>query len=149
MTPNDFSWCMFQFEEEGCQVLVRALDRMPDQELIDAHPVQTTISWEYTPNETGFPEEAELLRITELENLLVAGVTEVSVLTLTLTGNGRRQWWFYAREVDEFVDALNRALSGYPRFPIQINTCEDMGWESMHELIGVAEYEINEDGDLV
>ncbi len=148
MTPNDFTWCMFQFEEEGCQVHVRALEQMPAQDLIDAHPIQTVISWEYAPNEDGFPEEVELLRIGELEELLIAGVTQISVLTLSLTGNGRREWWFYAAETEGFLEALNQALSGYPRFPIQINTCEDAGWESMHELIGTAEFEINDDGDL-
>lgn len=149
MKPDDFTWCMLQYEEGGCPVIVRALQQMPAAELCDAHPIQTIVSWDYAPEPNGMPQEAELLRMNEFEELLIAGVTHVAVLALCRTGNGLRDWWFYAVDAASFMQALNLALAGYPRFPISVSTCEDAAWDAIDELIGTAEFEINDDGEIV
>ena len=69
----------------------------------------------------------------EMEDALEAGVESrgYCVQAVTRTGNGTREWSYYIRDRDEFTGALNRALSGKPRLPIQISFYEDPSWEEL------------------
>ena len=61
------------------------------------------------------------------------------VQAVTRTGNGLREWSYYIKDRDEFTEAFNRALSGKPRLPIQIDFYEDPNWEELvnvHKSVG-------------
>ena len=53
-----------------------------------------------------------------------------SVLALVSTGENLREWIFYAKTEQEFLAALNKALTGQPRFPIEIHAGRDSQWSS-------------------
>lgn len=50
------------------------------------------------------------------------------VLALVSTGEGLREWIFYARSESSFMDKLNQGLRGGPRFPIEIHAAPDPTW---------------------
>ncbi len=45
------------------------------------------------------------------------------------TGAGIREWCYYAKSYDQFMEDINRMLAGKPRFPIQILHNRDAIWE--------------------
>ncbi len=65
-----------------------------------------------------------------MEDLLAPLVEKsgASVLVLVSTGENLREWTFYARSEDDFFTALNKALAGQPRFPIEIHAAPDAAW---------------------
>jgi uncharacterized protein DUF695 len=58
-----------------------------------------------------------------------------SELVHVSTGMGMKEWIFYARSREEFMDELNELLSGHPRYPIDIEFFEDPSWEVWEDMV--------------
>ena len=67
----------------------------------------------------------------ELEDALAPNVEGDGFATLAIvsTGDGLREWTYYADSADEFVARVNVALSGRPPFPIEIHDAPDPEWQ--------------------
>jgi len=67
-----------------------------------------------------------------LEDALEPIVEEGRFATLALvsTGENLREWIYYARNGDEFIERINVGLSEMPEFPIEIYVTSDPGWEN-------------------
>jgi len=52
-----------------------------------------------------------------------------ATLALVSTGEGLREWTYYARYENEFMSRFNYAFAGMPAFPIEIHPAYDPGWE--------------------
>jgi hypothetical protein len=92
-------------------------------------PDRVIISWHYK-SESGMPATAERESMDGMEDLLAPRVEQdaVSVLVLVSTGEGLREWVYYARSKEEFMGRMNKALQGLPRFPIEVDLWKDAEW---------------------
>ena len=61
------------------------------------------------------------------------------VLTSVWTTNGARDWVWYGGDGDQLVDAINRALAGHERLPIELMIEADPAWEQYKDLLASAE----------
>jgi len=97
-------------------------------------PNRIILVWRYQ-SEKGMPEKSEREAMDGMEDSLVSLVDRPgqSILTLVSTGEDLREWTFYAKSEQEFIAALNRALAGRPRFPIEVHAGPDPEW-STYEL---------------
>ena len=94
-----------------------------------AQPVRVILAWKYH-SATGMPSVDERKRMDALEDALdpVVGRDGFATLALVSTGEDLREWIYYTRSEDEFLQRLNRALRGKPAFPIEIHTAADPQW---------------------
>lgn len=94
-----------------------------------SQPVRIIIVWKYQ-SESGLPLAEDNQRMNALEDILDAVLKKDGFATLTLvsTGEGLREWTYYAKSEDEFMARLNYALAGVPKFPIDIHTAHDPSW---------------------
>lgn len=99
-----------------------------------SQPDRIILVWRYE-SETGQPVRNEHVRMDTLEDLLepVLEVNNCATLALVSTGENLREWIYYARSEDEFLDKLNFALAGYEPFPIEIYTAKDPEWSDYEE----------------
>lgn len=97
-------------------------------------PDRIILVWEYE-SESGMPSSKERERMDELEDLLSPHVERdgFSTLALVSTGEGLREWIYYARSEEEFLNRLNEALYKEPAFPIEIHTASDPDWTSYED----------------
>jgi len=67
----------------------------------------------------------------QLEDLLESVLKEDGFATLALvsTGEGLREWTYYAKSESEFIAHLNYALAGLPGLPIEIHVGCDPNWD--------------------
>ncbi len=89
------------------------------------------IGWSYEPgNAAGMPASSDAQRMDELEGLLdnALEVPHHGFLTVAVTGDGRREWQWYTRDVEAFMTALNQALAPHAVFPIDLSHQDDPGW---------------------
>ena len=65
-----------------------------------------------------------------LEDLLVPVVEKqgLAMLALVSTGENLREWTYYTKSEEKFVQVLNGALAQQPRFPIEIHAAPDPEW---------------------
>jgi hypothetical protein len=100
-----------------------------------SQPDRIILVWKYE-SETGQPLSDEHQQMNLLENMLEPSTFEEEFATLALvsTGENLREWIYYARSEDEFMDRLNEALVG-TAFPIEIHTTTDPTWETYETFI--------------
>lgn len=98
--------------------------------------VLVIISWKYvTENGSGMPNEDELNKMENFENLMDAGVVEPGFARLmtVFTGDGVREWLFYTENEDVFLLKLNESLGYEEILPININAYDDENWDAYQD----------------
>ena len=92
-------------------------------------PDRVILVWNYE-SESGMPCSDERERMDELEDTLAPMIEGDGFATLALvsTGENFREWIYYARSEDEFMDRLNATLRELPAYPIRIHTAPDPDW---------------------
>jgi Family of unknown function (DUF695) len=100
-----------------------------------SQPDRIILVWRYE-SETGQPLSDEHQRMNLLEDMLGPALFEGEFATLALvsTGENLREWIYYTKSEDEFMDKLNEALAE-TAFPIEIHTAADPTWETYEEFI--------------
>jgi hypothetical protein len=93
------------------------------------YPDRVIVSWAYQ-SESGMPSRAERESMDRMEDLLAPHVEPAAVSTLVLvsTGEGLREWVYYANSKEEFMARMNKALQGLPRFPVEVDLWKDAEW---------------------
>jgi cell division protein FtsZ len=76
-------------------------------------------------------------RMGQLEDLLMPAFegSGQAFLTVVVTGNGVREWQWYAKNVDLVMELVNEALDGYEPFPVQFSLQDDPQWEGYSRLL--------------
>ena len=70
---------------------------------------------------------------------------KTAYLTGIYTGNGRRDWIFYASNLNIFGKVFNRALESVDPMPLMIEAEEDPDWEEYKEMREISYVPENED----
>lgn len=94
-------------------------------------PDRVILVWRYE-SPSGMPSLEERQAMDQLEDLLAPAVvdSELALLPLVSTGDNLREWTYYTKSEDAFLDALNAALASAPPFPIEIHAAPDPQWAS-------------------
>jgi hypothetical protein len=132
--PKDDTWKMATGEGDGKPMIFRVRSNAPSFARSKKSFSQLLgISWPYkSPNKNGMPSEKVVGQMTQLEDLLVSAFEGAAqaFLTIVVTGNGVREWQWYARDRDTVMKLLNETLSEYKPFPIQIGFEDDPSWQA-------------------
>ena len=77
--------------------------------------------------------------MTEFEELLEVGLENIrqAFLTIIVTGNGVRQWQWYARDPEETMELVNKTLGQLEPFPVQFSFQNDPEWEGYNEFFEI------------
>ena len=99
-------------------------------------PDRIIVVWNYQ-SESGMPSVNERESMDRLEDALAPSIESDGFATLALvsTGENSREWIYYTRSEDEFMDRLNAALKGAPAYPIEIHAAPDPAWSTYHEFL--------------
>ena len=113
-----------QDPDNGRLLILRFRSSRPPE--LASCPNLVAIVWPYESAD-GMPTRAERTRMNELEDLLEAAIesSKRGILTAVVTGNGVREWQYYAQDADVFLKSVNQALAGRPVFPVQISAEDD------------------------
>lgn len=50
------------------------------------------------------------------------------------TGFGVREWCYYTKDRNEFIQRFNALLTGHQRYPLEIEFYDDPEWKVWHDL---------------
>ena len=81
--------------------------------------------------------------MTELEDLLESGIEKVeqAFLTAIVTGNGVREWQWYARDPKKLMELVNQTLGELEPFPVQFSFQHDPEWEGYNGFLEISDIE--------
>lgn len=114
-------------ESEGKAIIYRFVKEFRKGFARSSQPDRVIIVWRYQ-GKKGMPSLEERGRMDTLEDTLALAVEEFSTLALVSTGDNLKEWTYYTRKEDEFLERLNLALRDLPRFPIEIHAAPDPSW---------------------
>lgn len=101
-----------------------------------SQPERAIIQWKYTVEANkGMPTVEERQRMDAMEDLLEPELEKGGFATLALvsTGERLREWIYYCKNQDEFMQRLNKALGGRPKVPIEVLLATDVQWKSYED----------------
>ena len=134
---NAADWTLAQGKAGGNNTIVRALARIPLLEQRAARPVLVTITWAYDGEATaGMPPRAIYDQMEGFEEVLFGALDEGDWATeaAAITGNGARQWRFYAVDAEDFEVRFSAALTGHALYPIELEATSDPEWQGLREI---------------
>ena len=78
------------------------------------------------------PSVEERKRMDAMEDALEPVLEKDNFATLALvsTGEGLREWIYYVKSEDGFMERLNHALTGHSEFPIEVSSAPDPKWST-------------------
>ena len=130
MNFEDMNWTLLKGTIQGRPVLVR-YRQFPSNFEKARFPVRLNVFWRMVESAlTGLPLEAESIRLSEFEDLVVKAVEhdQQSVLSVVLTGDSQREFVFHTHDVDDFLERLSEMPQQTSPYPIEISSFVDPDW---------------------
>lgn len=134
---NSDKWWTFPAEgEKGKTVIVTGRDGIEKFVESGKYIYRIDVSWNYNSLPDGMPEDEDARLMEQVtDNLSVAlKKDKVAVMTGIYTGEGRRDWIFYCKNLPVFNKIFNRALEELPVIPFLIEAEEDKDWEEYRHM---------------
>lgn len=94
------------------------------------------VTWNYVSKPDGMPEDEDAQLMDEATEALKDAFKKdkVAVMTGIYTGDGKRDWVFYTKNLKIFSIVFNKALEALPTIPIVIDAEEDADWEEYNHM---------------
>ena len=141
-------WTSPTESESGATILVTGRDYMDDVIAGGKYIYRVSVGWDYHRLPDGMPEDGEARMMEQATDALMAAFKKdkVAYLTGIYTGDGRRDWIFYTKNLNIFNKVFNRALEDLDTMPLIIEAEEDRDWEEYREMHEISYIPEDEDG---
>lgn len=136
MAKSDRFWSCPAEGENGRTIIVTGRDGMEKIMEGGKYVYRIDVSWNYGSLPDGMPddESAEMLENVTDAFMLSFAKDKVAYLTGIYTGDGRRDWVFYTKNLKVFSFVFNKALEELPLLPLVIEAEEDRDWEEYRQM---------------
>ena len=131
------NWWSFPAEgDSGKTVIVTGRDDIDSFRDSGKYIYRVSVGWRDNALPDGMPEEGESLLMEQATDALLAAFKKdrVAVMTGIYTGDGRRDWIFYTKNLKIFSVVFNKALEPLDQMPLEIEAEEDGDWSEYREM---------------
>ena len=131
------NWWSFPAEgDSGKTVIVTGRDDIDTFRDSGKYIYRVNVGWRYNALPDGMPEEGDSLLMEQATDALLAAFKKdrVAVMTGIYTGDGRRDWIFYTKNLKIFSLVFNKALEPLDQMPLEIEAEEDGDWSEYREM---------------
>lgn len=137
MVAAEGTWSVGEARVQGEPVVYKFVNDLPDISVRNSMPWLTVVSWKYDGSmNNGMPPKDINEAMIRLEDGLetIEGRDQLYMNVYSATGNDLKEFVFYIGDQEQFMANFNRALSGHPVYPIEINFYEDREWTDLAKL---------------
>ena len=137
MAWSEETWSVGEARIKGKPVIYKFINEFPDEVTRHRMPWRTAVSWKYDGSgNNGMPPDEINESMIKLEDGLetIEGRGEVYFDVYTGTGNNLKEFVFYISDREQFMSHFDKALSGHPVYPIEINFYKDKEWRDLEKL---------------
>ncbi|MBQ1987708.1 MAG: DUF695 domain-containing protein [Muribaculaceae bacterium] len=136
MKLTDEWWTSPAEADNGALVMVTGRRDMEPVIATGKYNYRIEITWKYEAEQNGMPDVATSTLMEEVQDALQADFMKdpVAVLTGIYTGNGERNWVFYAMSVKIFERKLNEDLARFELLPLTLYVENDPEWSEYQEM---------------
>jgi hypothetical protein len=136
---DEDEWAVATGEEDGRMLICRFRQAVPDGIAVGDFPELVTIRWRHgDTGNNGLPEGEVTEKMNGVEERLdsLEGV-RTGFLMMVYTGNQRKEWCWYTREVDPFVEAVYATLprGAANEMPLEFEHTHDPRWQAWRDVV--------------
>jgi hypothetical protein len=131
-------WAIAQGETHDGQPMLLRIKQYEDAFPRARYEHRLNIVWPVAAGSVdGMPDQADMDAMQVFENRLCAAIEADSQATLGLviTGAGEREWVFYCRDAQEFMQRLSAMPHDGAPYPIRIEYERDPDWEFFRDYL--------------
>jgi len=139
MTSDDI-WSVATAEDDGKPLILRIRNKPPSFASKKTFPYLLAVSWQYDPtNESRMPPDEVADRMGQLEDLLEEAFDGAcqAFLSVIATGNGVREWQWYARDPGDVMTMVNQTLGELEPFPVEFSFQYDPDWTAYARFLDI------------
>lgn len=137
--PNaDYKGVIGSYTENGFPVIIKFVNELPQNKIINHLPFLVIISWKYNGEKNnGMPEKKVNERMIILEGAIEKSMESSNVFThaYSRTGNNLKEFVYYGTNQDDFMNLLNKTLKSHKEYPIEISFYEDKEWTEFKKIL--------------
>ena len=131
--PED-SWVVSMNPQHS--LIVRRRSHLPAQAIRSAHPDLVTVTWRYGPEDSGLPDPALHSQMSHFDDAIERwSSADWFIDVAAITGGGRKEWRFYARDAEEFAANFKQRLAPCASGGLVIEAFADPDWTALSELL--------------
>lgn len=137
MSTDTQKWWSYPCEaESGRTVITSGRDCMDKYIASGKYIYRIEVSWQYPQLPDGMPDEEAARTLEQVTDALAEAFDrdKAAVMTGIYTGDGRRDWVFYCKNLRIFQTVFNRALEPLDTLPLLIEAEQDPDWEEYRHL---------------
>lgn len=122
--------------ENGRLIMVSGRDGVGPARDTGKYTARVTVTWNYDNTADGMPDVETSKLMGEVTDALLEAFSRdpIGILTGIYTGDGKREWVFYTRNLNIFGRVFNRALEELETIPIVIEAENDPDWAEYDEM---------------
>lgn len=129
-------WTAPAESESGQTVIVTGRDNLGKEMESGKYDARVEVTWAYTSLPDGMPDKASAEMLEKVTDALMETLKKEKGVLLTgiYTGDGKRDWVFYTKNLRLFSSVFNRALADLPELPLEMVAYADKDWEEYREM---------------
>ena len=133
---SDEWWTAPAEAENGNLIMVTGRRDMDGVKATGKYVYMVELTWRYDGDKQGMPDLAtsRLMEYVTVSMQEAFAAVPVAATTDIYTGDGIRNWVFYARSLHLFEKKLNESLAAFDKLPLEIEAFEDPNWEEYAEM---------------
>jgi hypothetical protein len=134
-------WTLAEGENGGTPFILRYRPNL--QPFIDTNQYnkRLIILWSYdSDNDSLIPSEADMNYMSSVEDRLIKVLENDlhTILAFVYTGQNKREWHWYSKDIIETGTRLNSVLNEFEKLPIELNAEDDPLWNEYNGVLGGA-----------
>lgn len=135
VAPPDW-WTTASGQQDGLPVIYSYRQNRPNAADYRDYPHALRVRWSYDRElRSGMPPEAVYASQRGFEAAIESvGEGMVGFLMLVRTGNGRKEWLYYVRDLDAWLDQFNACLEEHQPYPLDLDNWPDPEWQTWQAL---------------
>jgi len=130
-------WQVLETVEAGRPVIVSVPKVLPNSATREDFPWVTSIEWPYPNRDRGMPADSLLDEMYKLESEVerVAVSKNLCRLAITRTGNGLREWTYYAKDRKVAEEQIaNLVKAGFPE-TVRVSVRKEPEWKTLRDVL--------------
>ena len=128
MDLSNIEYVSLQGEQNGDPVTYRCIKEPKYLENLCPHLI--SIVWPYDSIGKGLASEDDNTLQNCFEDALdCLEAEEQGILSLVVFGNNRKEWHWYVKDIENWMDRFNEILSTHNQYPLQIKHTENDQWK--------------------